>query len=96
MLTIFLATSNPSINFPNEAYCPSKCGAEKFINEVEIGRKIVQESFIEKAAKILNADLNDVSMVVTDEILMEERKSYIESNKKPTKNIPLLLTSLTK
>ena len=59
--------------------------AEKFINEVEIGRKIVQESFIEKAAKILNADLNDVSMVVTDEILMEERKSYIESNKKPTK-----------
>ena len=59
--------------------------AEKFINEVEIGRKIVQESFIEKAAKILNADLNDVSMVVTDEILMEERKSYEESNKKPTK-----------
>ena len=33
--------------------------AEKFINEVENGRKIVQESFIEKAAKILNADLND-------------------------------------
>ena len=59
--------------------------AEKFINEVETGRKIVQESFIEKAAKILNADLNDVSMVVTDEILMEERKSYAESNKKPTK-----------
>ena len=58
--------------------------AEKFINEVEIGRKIVQESFIEKAAKILNADLNDVSMVVTDEALMEER-SYAESNKKPTK-----------
>ena len=59
--------------------------AEKFINEVETGRKIVQESFIEKAAKILNTDLNDVSMVVTDEALMEERKSYAESNKKPTR-----------
>ena len=59
--------------------------AEKFINEVETGRKIVQESFIEKAAKVLNTDLNDVSMVVTDEALMEERKSYAESNKKPTK-----------
>ena len=51
--------------------------AEKFINEVETGRKIVQESFIEKAAKILNTD--------SDEALMEERKSYAESNKKPTK-----------
>lgn len=59
--------------------------AEKFINEVETGRKIVQESFINKAAKVLNADLNDVSMVVTDEALMEERKNYVASNKKPTK-----------
>lgn len=59
--------------------------AEKFINEVETGRRIVQESFIDKAAKVLKADLNDVSMVVTDEALMEERKSYIEINKKPSK-----------
>lgn len=59
--------------------------AEKFINEVETGRRIVQESFIDKAAKVLKADLNDVSMVVTDEALMEERKSYIETNKKPSK-----------
>ena len=45
--------------------------AEKFINEVETGRRIVQESFIDKASKVLNTDLNDVSMVVTDEALME-------------------------
>ena len=55
--------------------------AEKFINEVETGRRIVQESFIDKAAKVLNADLNDVSMVVTDEALMEERKNYVAINK---------------
>lgn len=59
--------------------------AEKYINEVEMGRRVVQESFIDKAAKILNADLNDVSMVVTDEALMDERKSLESSKKKNTK-----------
>ena len=54
--------------------------AEKFINEVETGRRIVQESFIDKASKVLNTDLNDVSMVVTDEALMEERKNYMCNN----------------
>lgn len=58
--------------------------AEKYINDVELGRKVVQESFIDKAAKILNTDLNDISMVVTDEALMEERKT-LEVNKKPKK-----------
>lgn len=59
--------------------------AEKFINEVETGRRIVQESFIDKAAKVLKTDLNDISMVVTDEALMEERKTLAAVNKKPTK-----------
>lgn len=58
--------------------------AEKYINEVEVGRKVVQESFIDRAAKILKTDLNDISMIVTDEALMEERKSESVS-KKPTK-----------
>jgi len=52
--------------------------AEKFINEVEMGRRIAQESFIDKVSKILKADLNDVSMVVTDEALLEERKAMKE------------------
>ena len=58
--------------------------AEKYINDVKLGRKVVQESFIDKAAKILNTDLNDINMVVTDEALMEERKT-LEVNKKPKK-----------
>ena len=58
--------------------------AEKYINEVEMGKKVVQESFIDRAAKILKADLNDISMVVTDEALMEERKNETFS-KKPAK-----------
>ncbi len=52
--------------------------AEKFINEVEMGRRIAQESFIDKASKILKDDFNDVSMVVTDEALLEERKAMKE------------------
>ncbi len=48
--------------------------AEKYLNEVEMGRKVAPESFIDKAAKVLKADLNDISMVVTDEALMEEKK----------------------
>lgn len=65
--------------------------AEKYINEVEMGKKVVQEAFINKAAKVLNADLNDVSMVVTDEALMDERKS-IESSKK--KNVKVETTEV--
>lgn len=48
--------------------------SEKYINEVELGRKIAQESLIDKVAKILQVDLNDVNMVVTDEDLMNEKK----------------------
>ncbi|KLE17440.1 helix-turn-helix transcriptional regulator [Clostridium sp. C8] len=59
--------------------------AEKFINEVEMGRRVAQESLIEKASKILNADFNDVSMVVTDEALIEERKSMSEVKSKGSK-----------
>jgi transcriptional regulator with XRE-family HTH domain len=58
--------------------------AEKFLNEVEMGRKVASESLIDKAAKVLKADLNDISMVVTDEALMEERKTLKEIPRKNT------------
>ena len=56
--------------------------AEKYILEVEMGRRVVNESFIDRAAKVLKADLNDISMVVTDEALMEEKKTFKETVKK--------------
>ncbi|MDO5517537.1 MAG: helix-turn-helix transcriptional regulator [Clostridium sp.] len=56
--------------------------AEKYLNEVEMGRKVAPESFIDKAAKVLKADLNDISMVVTDKDLMEEKKTFKELPKK--------------
>ena len=45
--------------------------AEKYINEVEMGRKVVQENFIDMVAKVLKIDLNDISMFVTDEAIMQ-------------------------
>ena len=59
--------------------------AEKFINEIEMGRRVAQESLIDKASKILNADFNDVSMVVTDEALIEERKAMSDVKNKSSK-----------
>lgn len=56
--------------------------AEKFINEVEGGRRVAPESFIDRAAKVLKVDLNDISMVVTDEALMEEKKALKTQPKK--------------
>ncbi|WP_347299672.1 XRE family transcriptional regulator [Clostridium perfringens] len=49
--------------------------AEKFVNEVETGRKIINESLISKVSKVLNTDLNDINMVVTDDELQKELKA---------------------
>ena len=37
--------------------------AEKYINEVEMGRKVVQENFIDKVAKVLKIDLNNLKKI---------------------------------
>ncbi len=63
--------------------------AEKFINEVETGRRIINEALIERVSKILNTDLNDVSMVVTDEDLNREKaaikeKTYLQAKSSST------------
>lgn len=67
--------------------------AEKYINEVESGRKVVSESFIERASKVLKTNLNDISMVVTDKDLMEERKIVKEQkNTKSTEKVAEIWT----
>ena len=64
--------------------------SDKFINEVEMGRRVAQEGFIERKEKILNTDLNDISMVVTDEALMEERKITEVAKKEKKINAKIL------
>lgn len=55
--------------------------AEKYINEIELGRKVANESFIERASKVLKTDLNDISMVATDEDLMKEKETLRKAPK---------------
>lgn len=73
-------------NMPQKALAKKLGVSEKYINEVELGRKIAQESFINKVSKVLKTDLNDISMVATDEDLMEEKKSFREVNSTSKRN----------
>ena len=73
-------------NMPQKALAKKLGVSEKYKKLVELGRKIAQESFINKVSKVLNADLNDISMVATDEDLMEEKKSFREVNSTSKKN----------
>lgn len=59
--------------------------AEKYVNEVELGRKVISEALIAKIGKVLNTDLNDISMVVTDEDL--KREQHIEAPKKKISSV---------
>lgn len=42
--------------------------SESFINEVELGRKIINENMITKVSKILNKDINDIGMSAEEEV----------------------------
>ncbi|MGL4656722.1 MAG: S24 family peptidase [Sarcina sp.] len=47
---------------------------EKFINDVEQGRKIINEALIAKIGKVLGVDLNEATMLVSDEELAKEKE----------------------
>ncbi|WP_333886642.1 helix-turn-helix domain-containing protein [Clostridium sp.] len=47
--------------------------SEKFINEVELGRKIVSEGIIDKVSKILGKNINDITMSFEEQAYEEER-----------------------
>ncbi|WP_297522220.1 helix-turn-helix transcriptional regulator [uncultured Clostridium sp.] len=62
---------------------------EKFINDVEQGKKIINEALITKIGKVLGVDLNDVGMVVSDADLDREkelaRDTVVQSANRPVK-----------
>lgn len=45
--------------------------AESFINEVETGRKILNEAMMDKLSKIAGKDINDITMSIEEETSME-------------------------
>ena len=59
--------------------------AESFINEVETGRKIINQELIDRMSKVLGKDINDISMSFEDQVYNEEKKQVIVKKDKPEK-----------
>ncbi|MCM8711560.1 helix-turn-helix domain-containing protein [Clostridium sp. SYSU_GA19001] len=58
--------------------------AESFINEVEQGRKILNESLINKLSKIAGKDINDINMSIEEEVSREDvdiKETSVKVNK---------------
>jgi transcriptional regulator with XRE-family HTH domain len=58
--------------------------SESFINEVEMGKKVINEKFLEKISKILGEEIEDTSVSFHGDEYVEERKPNLErpSNEK--------------
>ncbi|MBZ9625796.1 XRE family transcriptional regulator [Clostridium sp. FP2] len=52
--------------------------SESFINEVELGRKVINEKFLEKISKILGEEIEDTSVSFQADAYVEERKPKFE------------------
>jgi transcriptional regulator with XRE-family HTH domain len=57
----------------NQKQLAKKLGvAESFVNEVEQGRKIINEAFMNKLSKLTGKDINDITMSIEEEASIEE------------------------
>lgn len=52
--------------------------AEGFINEVESGRKVINQQLIDRIGKVLGKDLNDITMSFEEEVYKEEKQTKFE------------------
>lgn len=63
--------------------------SESFINEVEAGRKVANQSLIDKLSKIFGKDINDITMSFEEQVFKEERnqKYTAEPKKEAVKDV---------
>ena len=52
--------------------------SEGFINEIEMGRKVINEKFLEKISKILGEEIEDTSVSFQDDESVQEMKPKLE------------------
>ena len=52
--------------------------SESFINEIEMGRKVINEKFLEKISKILGEEIEDTSVSFHSDEYVEERKPKLQ------------------
>lgn len=62
--------------------------AEKYIEEVELGKKIISESLLSKITNIIGEDVNDISMSFEESVFEEEKetKAQYKTPKNTTAN----------
>lgn len=63
--------------------------SESFINEVEVGRKVINQNLIDRLSKVLGKDINDITMSFEEEVYKEEKsqKYTLEPKKESVKDI---------
>lgn len=63
----------------SEKQLGKKIGAnEKFIKDVEAGRKIINDRVMDRISKVLGSDLNDVTMNFEEQAIKEEKQSKVQ------------------
>lgn len=84
--------------------------SESFINEIELGRKVANQSVIDRVSKVLGKDINDITMSFEEQVYKEEKneKFSIQPKKEKVqdvwneafgsvlKNVPIYKYSLNK
>lgn len=63
--------------------------SESFINEVETGRRVINQGLIDRISKVLGVNINDIGMSFEEEVFDEKRegKTYKEPPKEEVKDI---------
>lgn len=62
--------------------------AESFINEVEMGKKVLNEKFLEKISKVLGEEIEDTSISFQSDEPVEERKpNLLRPNEEKVKEV---------
>ena len=62
--------------------------AESFINEVEMGKKVLNEKFLEKISKVLGEEIEDTSISFQSDEHVEERKpNLVRPNEEKVKEV---------
>lgn len=63
--------------------------AESFINEIEMGKKVINQSLIDRLSKVLGKDINDITMSFEEQVYKEEKseKLSVKKNKEDVKEV---------
>ena len=60
--------------------------SESFISEIESGRKVINQSLIDRIGKVLGKDLNDITMSFEEEVFQKEEPKFSYEPKKEKVN----------